>query len=208
LKRWLNKSKSTSERLAFGHWVRNLKDNYRGFESGLPYGIHVCIPKILILEYLIGLGMENVRTMFRRILMYFNGHLMANTQVCFVVILHFLVCFNKKNLATQVCINQIDMYACRKYSMLSRVARWFVLKPKIPIWINLGGSFNGKSWYILWPVGLFYGHWKYFMAIWYSLWSFGIFLHVLVFCTKKNLATLMLRRVHLNIDRICLYIHR
>jgi hypothetical protein len=28
------------------------------------------------------------------------------------------------------------------------------------------------------------------MAIWYILWSFGILLPVLVFCTKKNLATL------------------
>jgi amino acid permease len=37
---------------------------------------------------------------------------------------------------------------------------------------------------------MFYGHLKYFMAIRYILWSFGIFLPVLVFCTKKNLATL------------------
>jgi hypothetical protein len=29
------------------------------------------------------------------------------------------------------------------------------------------------------------------MAIWYILWSFGIFLPVLVFCTKKNLAALL-----------------
>jgi hypothetical protein len=29
------------------------------------------------------------------------------------------------------------------------------------------------------------------MAIWYILWSFDIFFTVLVFCTKKNLATLM-----------------
>jgi hypothetical protein len=50
-----------------------------------------------------------------------------------------------------------------------RVARWFVFKPKIPIWVNFGGSCNEKSWYILWPFGLFYGHWKYLMAIWYSL---------------------------------------
>jgi hypothetical protein len=28
------------------------------------------------------------------------------------------------------------------------------------------------------------------MDIWYSLWKFGIFFPVLVFCTKKNLATL------------------
>jgi hypothetical protein len=34
-------------------------------------------------------------------------------------------------------------------------------------------------------------HWKYFMAIWYFSWSFGIFIPILVFCTKKNLATLV-----------------
>jgi hypothetical protein len=32
------------------------------------------------------------------------------------------------------------------------------------------------------------------MAIWYILWSFGIFFPVLVFCTKKNLATLPERK--------------
>jgi hypothetical protein len=72
-----------------------------------------------------------------------------------------------------------------------RVARWFVFKPKIPIWVNFGGSCNGKSWFILWPFGLFNGYRKYCMAIWYILWSFGIFSSVLVFCTKKNLATLV-----------------
>jgi hypothetical protein len=60
---------------------------------------------------------------------------------------------------------------------------------------NLGkfwGSCNGKSWYILLPIYYqFYGHWKYLMAIWYILLSFGIFLPVLVFFTRKNLATLL-----------------
>jgi hypothetical protein len=31
----------------------------------------------------------------------------------------------------------------------SRVARWFVFKTKIPIWVNFGGPSNEKSWYIL-----------------------------------------------------------
>jgi hypothetical protein len=76
--------------------------------------------------------------------------------------------------------------------VIIRVARWFVFKPKIPIWVNFGGSCYGKSWYILWPFGLFYGHWKYFMAIRYILWYFGIFFPVLVFWTKKNLASLVI----------------
>jgi hypothetical protein len=31
----------------------------------------------------------------------------------------------------------------------TRVARWFVFKPKIPISVNFGGSCFGKYWYIL-----------------------------------------------------------
>jgi hypothetical protein len=56
----------------------------------------------------------------------------------------------------------------------TRVARWFVFKPKIPIWVIFGGFCNGKSWHILEQFGVFYGHWKYFMAIWYLLWSFVV----------------------------------
>jgi hypothetical protein len=78
-----------------------------------------------------------------------------------------------------------------KVSARTRDARWFVFRPKIPLWVNLGASCNGKCWCILCPFGLFYGNSKY-------LWLFGIFcghlVHtfppVLVSCTKKNLATL------------------
>jgi hypothetical protein len=31
----------------------------------------------------------------------------------------------------------------------SRVARWCILKPKIQIWVNFGGPWNEKGWYIL-----------------------------------------------------------
>jgi hypothetical protein len=31
----------------------------------------------------------------------------------------------------------------------SKVARWFVFKPKTPIWLNFGGSCNGSCWYFL-----------------------------------------------------------
>jgi hypothetical protein len=40
-------------------------------------------------------------------------------------------------------------------------------KPKIPIWVNFVGLCNGKCWDILRVFGLFYGHWKYLIAIWY-----------------------------------------
>jgi hypothetical protein len=48
----------------------------------------------------------------------------------------------------------------------SRVARWYILKPKIPVWVNFAGFFNGRSWYILWSFGLSYGRLKIFVAIW------------------------------------------
>jgi hypothetical protein len=48
--------------------------------------------------------------------------------------------------------------------------------------------------YILWPFGIFCGHLVYFVAIWYILWIFGIFFHILVCCSKKNLATLVSKR--------------
>jgi hypothetical protein len=66
-----------------------------------------------------------------------------------------------------------------------RDARWFVFKPKIPFWVKFLGSCNGKCWYILCPLRLFYGHWKYVMAIWCILWSFGIFSPFWFFVPRK-----------------------
>jgi hypothetical protein len=34
-------------------------------------------------------------------------------------------------------------------SAQSRCARWFIFKPKIPIWVNFGGPWNVKCQYIL-----------------------------------------------------------
>jgi hypothetical protein len=59
-----------------------------------------------------------------------------------------------------------------------RVARWFVFKPKIPIRVNFGGASIGKCFYVLWPFGIFYGDWGYFMTIWYILYSFCAFFPV------------------------------
>jgi hypothetical protein len=70
-------------------------------------------------------------------------------------------------------------------------ARWYIFKPKIPFWVNFGRSCNGRCWYFLRPLCLFYGQIVYFMAIWYIMWSFGIFFPVWVYCTEKNLATLI-----------------
>jgi hypothetical protein len=53
------------------------------------------------------------------------------------------------------------------FKMAARVARWFVFKPKIQIWVNFGGSCNGRCWYILCTLGPFYG-------LFYILWTFSI----------------------------------
>jgi hypothetical protein len=60
------------------------------------------------------------------------------------------------------------------FSWQSRVARWFIFKPKIPNWVNVGGSCHGRFWYILGSFGKFTGHFVYFKAIWNILWPIGI----------------------------------
>jgi hypothetical protein len=50
-----------------------------------------------------------------------------------------------------------------------RVARCYISKPKIPIWVNFL-VLHERCWSILWPFGKFYCHLGYFMAIWYILW--------------------------------------
>jgi hypothetical protein len=43
----------------------------------------------------------------------------------------------------------------------ARVARWFIFKQKIQIWVNFGGALDLKMLI-------------YFMAIWNILWAFGM----------------------------------
>jgi hypothetical protein len=47
------------------------------------------------------------------------------------------------------------------------VARWYIFKPKIPIWVNFGIE----------DVGIFYGHFVHFAALpkWYIFWPFITF---------------------------------
>jgi hypothetical protein len=61
----------------------------------------------------------------------------------------------------------------------NRVARWYIFKPKIQIWVIFLGAYNGRCWFILWPFGIhIYGHQLY------------LYLSVLVYCITNNLATL------------------
>jgi hypothetical protein len=52
-----------------------------------------------------------------------------------------------------------------RLKILTMVARWFVFKPKIQIWVNFGGSWTGRGRYVLWTLGSFYGLLLYFMEI-------------------------------------------
>jgi hypothetical protein len=75
--------------------------------------------------------------------------------------------------------NRIDPFLC---AVPYRVARWYIFKPKIQIWVNFGGSCKGRFWSILWTSGLFYGHLVYvlnghlvnFVSICYIFPRFGM----------------------------------
>jgi hypothetical protein len=54
----------------------------------------------------------------------------------------------------------------KKFYYAGLLCRWHIFKPKIPIWVNFGGPWNGKCCYI-------YDHLEYFMAIWHNAWQFG-----------------------------------
>jgi hypothetical protein len=53
------------------------------------------------------------------------------------------------------------------FQVPTRVARWFIFKPKIQIWVNFRATCNRKLCYILWPFGQFSGHLVYFIALLY-----------------------------------------
>jgi hypothetical protein len=42
----------------------------------------------------------------------------------------------------------------RRWDVEDRVARWYIFKTNVQIWVNFGEPGNGKCWYILWPFGI------------------------------------------------------
>jgi hypothetical protein len=44
----------------------------------------------------------------------------------------------------------LTFFGEKRRSVANRVARWYIFRPKNPIWENFGGPLNGKYWYILW----------------------------------------------------------
>jgi hypothetical protein len=61
---------------------------------------------------------------------------------------------------------------------------------------SVGKFWRALDWkmliYILWPFGILYGYFWYYMTIWYILYSFGTFFRFWYHVPKKNLATLVL----------------
>jgi hypothetical protein len=59
------------------------------------------------------------------------------------------------------------------FIIVNSVARWFIFKPKIPMWIHFGGPWNVKCCYISWSLGILHGHFLiygslvYFSPFWY-----------------------------------------
>jgi hypothetical protein len=83
----------------------------------------------------------------------------------------------------------VQLSECRCHC--ARVARWFVFKPKIQIWVNFVAP------YIDWKnvdAHVFYGHLEYFKDIWENLMTIGYFCADLVnfgITSQQNLATLI-----------------
>jgi hypothetical protein len=77
-------------------------------------------------------------------------------------------------------LRKVSLGPCSLRFLKCRVARRFIFKPKIPIWVNFGGPYIGKCIYILWPFGIFYRHLEYFTDIWNILQTFGIFYDLFV----------------------------
>jgi hypothetical protein len=60
-----------------------------------------------------------------------------------------------------------------------------IFKPKFPIWVNFGGSCNGRCWYITWPFCLLNSYLIYFVATRYIFWLLGIFFPFWYFAPRK-----------------------
>jgi hypothetical protein len=75
--------------------------------------------------------------------------------------------------------------------VIGRVARWFLFRPKIPIWVYFGGSWNRKC-YILVIWNILTNGYIYFMGINLFCSHLVYFSTGLVYRTNKNLATLVI----------------
>jgi hypothetical protein len=106
---------------------------------------------------------------------YGSIHLNGNPNWTFCIIYENFAGLVLILLNTFFCLSLPSRNSHNEKLVLGRVARWHIFKPKIPIWVNFGGSYNGRCWYILWPFDYFKGHLSYFVdfiIIWYICFPF------------------------------------
>jgi hypothetical protein len=91
-----------------------------------------------------------------------------------------------KKLHLKACLHEQCNFVLRSVGP-RRVARWFIFKQKIQIWVN----FERPRMEML--VYFTYGHLEYFTVIWYTLWPFGnvvviwyIFPRLGMLCQEKS----------------------
>jgi hypothetical protein len=59
--------------------------------------------------------------------------------------------------------------------VFSRVARWYILRPKIKVWVYFGWPWNGKRWYICGIFGILRGPVQQFCTFYGILVNFSCF---------------------------------
>jgi hypothetical protein len=81
-----------------------------------------------------------------------------------------------------LAIPKIEPFHFFDYLPTNKVARWFIFKPKIPIWVKFGGPWKGKfchifmtTWNISVPFGTLHGRLVQFVVVWVYLSRFGKF---------------------------------
>jgi hypothetical protein len=59
-------------------------------------------------------------------------------------------------------ISSLNQLSAHCHSVVCRVARWFIFKPKIPVWVNFGVPYIDWKMFIylmvIWTFGIFYDH--------------------------------------------------
>jgi hypothetical protein len=71
-------------------------------------------------------------------------------------------------------------FSFRQKNVVTIVARWYIFKPKLPIWVKFGGPWMEN-------VVIFYDHLEYILVIWYKLWPFGIVCGHLVYFLRLGM---------------------
>jgi hypothetical protein len=100
---------------------------------------------------------------------YYDENPIKSSQICVIIFffLHLIIESLQKR-KCQVTVQTSLMtwiFYCliglEKNWITARIARWHIFKPKVPIWENFVGPWEGKWWDILWPIGIYYGHLLY-----------------------------------------------